>query len=215
MAFGPNITSYTITFINRSPTNRTIVSWYKEGSIVLEETIITNSTTNKGSASLPVSMRNDRGRYRVVVETDFNDQLPYVPQSILSVTVADYSFDIDVIGKGKYVLFQIFISFLCTFLVFPSHPEISATPSSFNSTIHWTHTNQSLDDLPQSIKLVLLLGGAPLQSVNISTDQSINSFTFINLIPATQYSVRLSVANIDRISSSPQLTNFTTLPSGK
>ena len=112
MAFGPNITSYTITFINRSPTDRTIVSWYKEGSIVLRETIITNSTTNKGSASLPMSMRNDRGRYRVVVETDFNDQLPYVPQSILSVTETDYLFDIDVIGKGKYVLSQILFLFL-------------------------------------------------------------------------------------------------------
>uniref|UniRef100_A0A1X7TVX0 Fibronectin type-III domain-containing protein n=1 Tax=Amphimedon queenslandica TaxID=400682 RepID=A0A1X7TVX0_AMPQE len=193
LAFGPNITNYTVTFTSTSPTGRTIVTWYKGNSPVLQETV--NTTSGIGSASIPVSMRSDSGSYRVRVKTDFGDQLVYVPQSILLVSETSYSFDIDVI-------------------VFPSHPVISATPSSFSSTIHWVHTNQSLDDLPESIKLVLLLDGMLIHSVNISiNDTLLNSFTFVNLIPATQYSVRLIVANRDRISSSSLLTNFTTLSS--
>ena len=114
------------------------------------------------------------------------------------------------------LLLLLFSFFLSIHTVFPSHPVISATPSSFNSTIHWIHTNQSLDDLPESIKLVLLLDGMLIHSVNISiNDTLLNSFTFVNLIPATQYSVMLIVANRDRISSSSLLTNFTTLSSGK
>uniref|UniRef100_A0A1X7UT97 Ig-like domain-containing protein n=2 Tax=Amphimedon queenslandica TaxID=400682 RepID=A0A1X7UT97_AMPQE len=193
LAFGPNITNYTVTFTSTSPTGRTTVTWYKGNSPVLQE--IVNTTSGIGSASLPVSMRSDSGSYEVKVETDFGDQLTYVPHSIRLVSETSYSFDIDVI-------------------VFPSHPVISATPSSFNSTIHWMHTNQSLDDLPESIKLVLLLDGMLIHSVNISiNDTLLNSFTFVNLIPATQYSVRLIVANKDRISSSSLLTNFTTLSS--
>ena len=77
----------------------------------------------------------------------------------------------------------------------------------------WSHTNIPNDDAPETIQLRLFNNNDEiLEEVTLSGVQT--EYKFTNLIPATNYSVFLSVSNVDGNQSIDEAIHFTTKTSG-
>ena len=93
----------------------------------------------------------------------------------------------------------------------PNNIIFNLTP--FEYTMTWSHTNITSDEAPETIQLRLFNNNDEiLKEVTLSGVQT--EYKFTNLIPATDYSVFLSVSNIDGTQSFDEAIKFTTETSG-
>ena len=93
----------------------------------------------------------------------------------------------------------------------PNNIIFNLTP--FENTMTWSHTNITNDEAPETIQLSLFNNNDEiLEEVTLSGVQT--EYKFTNLIPATDYSVFLSVSNVDGTQSFDEAINFTTETSG-
>ena len=93
----------------------------------------------------------------------------------------------------------------------PNNIIFNLTP--FENTMTWSHTNSTNDEAPETIQLSLFNNNDEiLEEVTLSGVQT--EYKFTNLIPATNYSVFLSVSNVDGNQSFDEAIIFTTKTSG-
>ena len=96
----------------------------------------------------------------------------------------------------------------------PNNIIFNLTP--FENTMTWTHTNITSDDAPETIQLCLFNNNDEiLEEVTLLSLFGVQTeYKFTNLTPATDYSVFLSVSNVDGNQSLVEAISFTTNTSG-
>ena len=93
----------------------------------------------------------------------------------------------------------------------PNNIIFNLTP--FENTMTWSHTNNTSDDAPETIQLHLFNNNNEIhEEVTLSGVQT--EYKFTNLTPATDYSVFVSVSNVDGNQSIDEAISFTTNTSG-
>ena len=101
------------------------------------------------------------------------------------------------------------------FLVLPALPQIQSIHTTpYQSVITWSHTNINTDDAPDTVSVTLLdKSGHPLTVVHVNGSST--NCTFNNLVPATSYSVYISVTNEDGFINNSEVTGFNTTTTSK